>query len=133
MRSASQPMPRNVPDISVVIDCGKCQVRPTVPGLIHTAYADAAAKAGVAIARDAQMTVTIKEYTDRNVATRIVSVLAGPLGFALKDEIKASVVVDGKSIPLKYSQRMPFLGIETVATKLGKVSFKAIAKSHPKE
>lgn len=120
-------MPHSVPDISVVIDCGKCEVRSTVPDLIRTAYAEAAAKAGVVIAGNAPMTVTIKAYTDRSATMRAVSVLAGPLAFTLKDEIKAVAVVDGKPVPLAYAYRLPLWGIEAVATKLGEMSFNAVA------
>lgn len=130
-RPVSQPMPKSVPGISVVIDCGKCQVRPAVPELIRTAYTEAAAKAGVAIAGDTQMAVTIKEYTDRSTAIRAVSLVAGPLAFALKDEIRAVAVVDGKPVPLEYYYRAPFWGIETVARKLGEMSFDAAVKQLP--
>lgn len=131
-RPVSKSMPKSVPSISVVIDCGKCEVRPAVLDLIRTAYADAAAKAGVAIAGNTLMTVTIKEYTDRSMAIRAVSVLAGPLAFALKDEIKAVAMVDGKSVALEYNYRMPFKGIEAVAAKLGELSFDTAAQHIPK-
>lgn len=132
-RPASMPMPNSVPGISVVMDCGQCQVAPAIPDLIRTAYADAAAKAGVAIAGDAQMAVTIKEYKDRSMTIRALSVLAGPLAFSLKDEIKAVALVDGKPVALEYSYRVPFWGIETVATKLGEMSFDAAAKQLSKD
>lgn len=123
----SKPMPLSVPGIAVVIDCGKCEVRSTVPDLIRAEYAESAAKAGVVIADDVPlMTVTIKEYTDRGLAMRAVSMLAGPLAFALKDEMKAIAVVDGKPVSLEYAYRIPFWGIEAVAKKLGEMSFKAV-------
>ena len=125
---APKTLPKSVPSISVVIDCGKCQVQPTVPALIRTGYAAAAAKAGVAIAGDTPITVTIKDYTERGLALRTVSLVAGPLAFALKDEIKAVAVVDGKPLPLEYNSRSPLRGIETVAQRLGEASFEAIVK-----
>lgn len=132
-RSIAKAVPKSVPDISVVIDCGECKVRPAVPDLIRTAYADAAGKAGVAIVGDTPMIVTIKEYKDRSKAIRVASMLAGPLAFALKDEIKAVVVVNGTPVPLESSHRAPFKGINTVATKLGEMSFDAITQQRPKD
>lgn len=124
----SRVLPKSIPPISVVIDCGECQVRPTVPELIRAGYAAAAAKAGVSITGDAQMTLTIKDYTERGLAMRSVSLVAGPLALALKDEIKAVALVDRKQLPLEFHYRIPFLGIETVAQKLGELSFDAVAK-----
>lgn len=124
----SRVLPTSIPPISVVIDCGECQVRPTVSALIRAGYVAAAAKAGVPITGDAQMTLTIKDYSERGLAMRSVSLVAGPLALALKDEIKAVALVDGKQLPLEFHYRIPFLGIETVAQKLGELSFDAIAK-----
>lgn len=127
--NASRALPKSMPAISVVIDCGECQVRPTVPELIRAGYT-AAAKAGVPIKSDTQMTLTIKDYTERGLAIRSVSLVAGPLALALKDEIKAVALVDGIQLPLEFHYRIPFLGIETVAQKLGEQSFDAVARKH---
>ena len=132
-RPITKAIPKSVPDISVVIDCGECKVRPAVPDLIRTAYADAAGKAGVAIVGDAPMIVTIKECTERSQAIRVASMLAGPLAFALKDEIKAVVVVNGTPVPLEISRRAPFKRINAVATKLGEMSFDAVTQQRPKD
>lgn len=121
-------MPKSVPGISVVIDCGKCEVRPSVPEQIRSGYAAAAAKAGVAIARDKQITVTIKDYSERGLAMRSVSVVAGPLAFALKDEIKAVASLNGKQMPLEYHYRNPLRGMDAVAEKVGELSFDAAVK-----
>lgn len=120
-------MPKSIPPMAVVIDCADCQVRPTVPELIRAGYAAAAEKAGVPITGDAPMTLTIKGYTERGLAMRSVSLVAGPLAFALKDEIKAVAMVDEKQLPLEFYYRIPFLGIETAARKLGELSFDAVA------
>lgn len=124
----SRVLPKSVPPISVVTDCGDCQVRPTVSALIRAGYVAAAAKAGVPIRGDAPVTLTIKDYSERGLAMRSVSLVAGPLALALKDEIKAVALVDGKQLPLEFHYRIPFLGIETVAQKLGELSFDAVAK-----
>lgn len=119
---------KSMPPISVVIDCGECQVRPAVPELIRAGYVAAAKKAGVPITGDAQMTLTITGYTERGLAMRSVSLVAGPLAFALKDEIKAVAMVNEKQLPLESYYRIPFLGIETAATKLGEITFDAVAQ-----
>lgn len=121
----SRALPKSVPAISVVFDCGECRVRPTVPELIRVSYATAAARAGIPIANEAHMILTIKDYTERGLAMRSISLVAGPLALALKDEIKAVALVDGKELPLEFHYRMPFLSIETVARKLGEMSFNA--------
>ncbi|QCP54949.1 hypothetical protein FAZ95_32000 [Trinickia violacea] len=119
-----------MPDISIVIDCGSCQVRPTVPEAIHNGYAAAAAKAGVPIAGDTKVTLTIKDYTERGIAERsailVVSLLVPPVSLLLKDEIKADALIDGKQMPLEYHYRVPFRGIEAVAQKLGERTFEAV-------
>jgi hypothetical protein len=120
--------PKSVPGLSVRVDCGDCLVRPNVPALIRGSYAAAADKAGVSIASDTQITLTIKDYTERSPGMRTVSFIAGPLALALKDEIKAVALVDGKPVPLEYHYRIPFLGIETVAQKLGALSFEAVIR-----
>ncbi|BFG80562.1 hypothetical protein PTKU46_85960 [Paraburkholderia terrae] len=125
-------LPKSVPDISVQIDCGKCQVRSTVPESIHRGYAAAAAKAGVEIENERKTTVTIRDYTERGIAVRTISVVASvfvpPLALVLKDEIKADAMVDGKQVQLEYHYRIPFFGIESVAQKLGEQSFYAVNK-----
>ncbi|MDH6148201.1 MULTISPECIES: hypothetical protein [Paraburkholderia] len=133
--TASTALPKSVPDISVLVDCGSCQVRSTVPELIRRGYVEAAAKAGVQVVGDSQTTLTIKDYTERGVAVRsasfVVSLLFPPLAYALtdvKDEIKADALVDGKQVSLEYDYRIPFFGIETVAQKLGERTFQAAVK-----
>lgn len=119
--------PTSVPAITVLIDCGDCEVRPTVPELIRTGYAAAAAKAGVPIDADTQMTLTIRGYAERGLAMRSVSLLAGPAALMLKDEIRAVALIDGLRLPLEYHYRIPLFGIETAAQKLGELSFDAVA------
>ena len=128
--AASRAQLKSVPDISVVIDCGDCQVRSSVPEAIHKGYIAAALKAGVPIAGDAKVTLTIKDYTERGLAERsaifVVSLLVPPVALVLKDEIKADALVDGKRMPLEYHYRVPFRGIEAVAQKLGERTFEAV-------
>lgn len=123
--ATSSTRPKSVPGIAVVIDCGGCQVRPTVEVSVRNGYEAAAAKAGVQVEGDRRVTLTIKDYTERGLVTRAVSFVAGPLAFALKDEIRAVASIDGKQLPLEYHYRNPFQGIEAVAQKLGELSFAA--------
>lgn len=120
-------LPKSVPDISVAIDCGKCEVRPSVPESIRKGYVAAAGKAGVRIEPNARIDVTIKDYTERSLAMRsatfAVSILLPPVALALKDEIKVDALVEGKHVPLEYHYRIPFFGIESVAQKVGELSF----------
>lgn len=124
---ASNALPKSVPALAVVVDCGKCKVRPTVPELIRSSYAAAAAKAGVPIAGDTQMTLTITDYTERGMAIRVASLIVGPPAMILKDEIKAVAVVNGEPLPLKFNRRIPFRGIDSVAQKLGELGFDTAA------
>lgn len=117
-----------MPTISVLVDCGECRVAPKVPELIRASYAAAATKAGIPISSDAQVTLTIKDYAERGLAMRSVSLVAGPLALALKDEIRSVILIDGEQIPLEFHYRIPFFGIETVARKLGELSFDTVAK-----
>ncbi len=130
-KKVSNVLPKSVPALAVVLDCGDCKVRSTVPELIRTSYAAAAAKAGVSIAGDTQVMLTIKDYTERGMATRIVSLIAGPPAMMLKDEIKAVAVVNGEPLPLTFNRRMPFRGIDSVAHELGELSFDAVAHAAP--
>lgn len=123
--STSSTRPKSVPGIAVLIDCGGCQVRSTVEASIRNGYEAAAAKAGVQVEGDRRVTLTIKDYTERGLAIRAVSFVAGPLAFALKDEIRAVASIDGKQLPLEYHYRNPLQGIEAVAQKLGELSFAA--------
>ncbi|MFV8644305.1 hypothetical protein [Ralstonia pseudosolanacearum] len=125
--TTAQARPASVPDIAVLIDCGDCEVRPTVPELIRASYTAAAAKAGVPITGDTRMTLTIRGYSERSFAMRSASLLAGPAALMLKDEIRAVALVDGQRLPLEYHYRIPLFGIETVAQKLGELSFDAVA------
>lgn len=128
VQTTPKALPKSVPGIAVTTDCGKCEVPVEVTELIRTGYAVAAAKAGVPIANDKQITLTIKDYSERSMVVRFGSVVAGPLAFALKDEIKAVAVVDGKRSPLEYNHRNPFQGIKSVAEKMGELSFETVTK-----
>lgn len=126
--TAPKVQPKSVPGLTVMIDCGSCQVRPAVQESIRTGYAAAAAKAGVPIVGDTQATLKITDYTERGLAIRSISFVAGPFAFALKDEIKGVAVVNGKPLPLEYHVRSPFSGIDAVAQKLGELSFDTLVK-----
>lgn len=92
---------------------------------IRASYADAATKAGTPVAQDSELILKITEYHERSIGIRLVSLVAGPLAMALKDEIKAVAMFNGKEVPVEYTYRLPFFGISSVAQHVGELSFEA--------
>jgi hypothetical protein len=106
-----------VPTLKVALDCGKCEVKPTIPGLIVEGYNGAAAKAGHKVSATKEATLVVKEYTARNDAARF---LAG--AFAGKDEIKAELTYQGKTYAVEDYYRNAWLGIDVLAKKIGEMT-----------
>lgn len=115
-----QPTPSvaEVPALKVTVDCGACVVKPTIPSLIVEGYNEAAAKAGRKVSATAVANLTIKEYTARADAARL---LAG--AFAGKDEIKAVIAYQGKTFAVEDYYRNAWLGIDTLAKKIGEMTY----------
>ena len=112
-----------IPSLKVVIDCGSCQVRTNIPSLILDGYKEAAAKSGVFIAPTVDALVTIKKYSDRDDTVRLlVGIFAG------KDEIQAVVTYQSKQFLVEDYYRNAWLGIESLATKIGWMIFEEIKK-----
>lgn len=107
-----------LPVLKVAVDCGACQVKPNIPSLIVEGYNEAAGKAGRKVSASSEATVTIKEYVARGDAARF---LAG--AFAGKDEIKAVISYQGKTYAVEDYYRNAWLGIETLAKKIGEMSY----------
>ncbi|MES2364136.1 MAG: hypothetical protein V4646_20375 [Pseudomonadota bacterium] len=114
---ASGP-PAQVPSIKVTLDCGACQVRPTVPALIMQGYSEAAKNAGAVILPAREATVSIQDYSARSDAGRF---LVG--AFAGKDEIKVLVSNEGKQFSVEDYYRNAWQGIESLALKIGEDVF----------
>jgi hypothetical protein len=110
-----------VPSLKVVLDCGACEVRPTVPGLIQEGYNAAAADAGAKVSTSTEAVLTIKEYADRNDSARF---FAG--AFAGKDAIKATLVSGGKEFTIEDYYRNAWKGIESLAKKIGASAFEEL-------
>lgn len=111
-----------VPNLKVIADCGACQVRPTVAGLIAEGYKEAAMKSGAQVSLNSDAIVTIKEYSDRNDAARfLVGVFAG------KDEIKATVSDQDKKFEVEDYYRNAWFGIESLSKKIGLMIFEKIS------
>lgn len=106
-----------VPSLKVAVDCGKCEVKPTIPSLIVEGYNEAAAKAGHKVSATKEANLVIKEYTARNDAARF---LAGAL--AGKDEIKAVISYQGKTYAVEDYYRNAWLGIDVLAKKIGEMT-----------
>lgn len=107
-----------MPTLKVTVDCGTCTVKPTILGLIVEGYNEAATKAGRKVSATSQASVTIKEYAARGDAARF---LAG--AFAGKDEIKVVIAYEGKTYAVEDYYRNAWLGIDTLAKKIGEMSY----------
>lgn len=107
-----------VPTLKVIVDCGACTVKPTIPSLIVEGYTEAAGKAGRKVSTTKEASLTIKEYTSRNDTARF---LAG--AFAGKDEIKAVIAYQGKTYAVEDYYRNAWLGIDTLAKNIGEMSY----------
>jgi hypothetical protein len=121
-------LPTVMPGLNVIVDCADCKIDPQVGAAIRQAYEASAAKSGVRLDAGTPATFTIKAFTERSGGKRAVSILAGPLAFALKDEIKGVVSFGARQEPIDYTYRNPFLGINSVAKKVGEMSFDAISR-----
>jgi basic membrane lipoprotein Med (substrate-binding protein (PBP1-ABC) superfamily) len=119
--SAPQPATAStaeLPTLKVTLDCGPCVVKPSIPFLIASGYNEAAAKAGRKVTAAKEASLTVKSYVAREDAARF---LAG--AFAGKDEIKAVVTYQGKTYSVEDYYRNAWLGIETLAKKIGEMSY----------
>jgi len=116
--SATSAAPPEVPGLKVVIDCGACKVRDNVPALIGAGYKEAAAGSGVQVAATPEAIVTIKEYAARSDGARF---FAG--AFAGKDLIRADVAYQEKKFTVTDYYRNAWLGIESLAKKIGGMIF----------
>lgn len=112
-----------VPSLQVKSDCGKCKIRNNIASLIIDGYNKAAINAGAKISSKSNAIITIKEYVERGDTERF---LAG--AFAGKDEIKASITYQGKDYFVEDYYRNAWLGIETLATKIGELTFEKMHK-----
>jgi len=107
-----------VPTLKVALDCGPCVVKPAIPSLIAGGYNEAVAKAGRKVSKEKEARLIVKEYVAREDGARF---LAG--AFAGKDEIKAVIVYQGKTYPVEDYYRNAWLGIDTLAKKIGEMAY----------
>jgi hypothetical protein len=117
--SPTKPAPR----LEVVIDCGACEVKDSVVGVIREGYANAAARAGAPQLSGGTATLTVKTYSQRGFGTRF---LIGPLGILFADAIRAELVFEGRTVQVAESARVPFQGIEAVARRLGEKALESL-------
>lgn len=114
---------KELPKIEVVLDCGACQVRTTVAPLIIQSYREKASKVGVSLNQNKVATVTIKAYSARNDAMRFMTgMMSG------KDEIMAVVAYEGRSVVVQEYYQNAFQGIESVAEKIGELTFAELSQ-----
>jgi hypothetical protein len=114
--AAAKPGAKEIPALRVTTDCGACQVRSTVPGLIVVGYNNAAAQAGLKVSSTTEASVVIKEYAARDDTSRFI---AG--AFAGKDEIKAVVSYQGREFMVEDYYRNAWMGIQDLARKIGEM------------
>lgn len=117
-----------VPSLVIKTDCGGCKVNSSVSALIQESYTKKAAQSGMLISKDTQATLTISDYSERNLTMRTVSVIAGPLAIAfdIKDEIVANISFKEKSFTIEYNKVNPFQGIDSVANEIGEMTFEKL-------
>ena len=115
---AASAVVADVPTLKVVLDCGACEVKPNIAGLIVENYTQAAAKAGAKVAATNEATLTIKEYRARGDAARfLVGIFAG------RDEIKAVITYQGKTFAVEDYYSNAWQGIESVAKNIGEMAY----------
>jgi hypothetical protein len=116
-----KPVLREVPGLKVETDCGPCEVRSSIPGLIVEGYTTAAAESGAKPASNEQVTVSIKEYSARDdVARHLVGIFAG------KDEIKATINFQGRTFIVADYYVNAWVGIEHLAREIGRMVFERV-------
>ncbi len=119
-----------IPQLNVVQDCGQCQLKAAIPGLIQAGYRSAAAKDGIQIDTANRATLTITEYSARSNTARM---LAG--AFAGKDEIKSELSYQDSHETVEGYYRNAIFGIDSLAGKIGEMSYQKvlliISNNHP--
>lgn len=125
--SSSSASRMEVPKLILVVDCKDCEVPDDALFLISESYQAAASASGATMARNAEATLTITEYSIRNLAFLM---LAGPLAMAMTDEIKGTISFDGKMYPVEKASRnpIPFSRKESLAKSIGYLTFSTLSR-----
>jgi hypothetical protein len=122
-RAATKPLP----DLRVVIECGQCAVPAHIPGLVLKGYRDTAAQWGFRIIDQDAAVLTIKSYTARPAAERMLfGALAG------KDEIVASLAYAGREFVIEDYFRNAWFGIDSLAEKIGALAYDQMKVFYPR-
>lgn len=126
--SSSNNKKAEVPSLVIKTACGNCKISASIAALIQESYIKKAAQSGMLISKDTQATLTINNYSERNLTMRTVSVIAEPLAIAfdIKDEIVANVSFKEKSFAIEYNKMNPFQGIESVANEIAEMTFEKL-------
>ncbi len=115
---ATSAVVADVPTLKVVLDCGACEVKPNIAGLVIDGYTQAAAKVGAKVSAANEATLTIKEYRARGDAARFfVGIFAG------RDEIKAVITYQGKTFMVEDYYSNAWQGIDSVAKNIGEMAY----------
>ena len=121
--SSPNAAPLIVPSLQVKVDCGACKVKSNITSLIVEGYNKAAIDAGAKVSKKVNAIMIINEYVSRGDTERL---LVG--AFAGKDEIKASITYKGKKYLVEDYYRNAWLGIDTLAKKIGELTFEEMNK-----
>ncbi|TAG50264.1 MAG: hypothetical protein EAZ30_00780 [Betaproteobacteria bacterium] len=127
--SPKSPSAIGVPAISVVLECGKCEVSAEVLDRIRESYRGAAEAAGVLVSATETASLRIELFADRGPSRLIVAAVAGPLAMIFHvDRIKGTLVATGNTeFLIDQTARFPFSTINTVAKEVGESAFVNLA------
>ena len=117
------PRLKVVPSLKVVVDCGPCEVRPNVPGLIADSYSKEAAYEDTPISKDSEAVLKILEYRARNDVAR--HLLGWKVG---ADRIKAVIYFQDRGIIIDKKFLKASTGIEDLARLVGRTAFAKLSR-----
>lgn len=111
------------PRLEVRVDCGDCEIKADLPGLILEGNVAAVARTGARDATSSTATLTIRTYSQRRVGTRF---LVGPLGAFFRNAMQAELVFDGRNMQVYESARAPFQGMDAVVRRIGEKALESL-------
>jgi hypothetical protein len=114
------PAGATAPALSVKTACGDCQVSAEVIAELQRGYVESVQRAGGSIDATSQMNLLITRFSDRGPSRYFMHMIIGPLAIALHvDRIEATIEVNGVASSIEDTARIPFRGINDVASKVG--------------
>lgn len=112
-----------VPSLKVVVDCGPCDVRANVPGLIADSYSKEAAYEDTPVSKDSEAVLKILVYRARN------DFLRHWLGWKIgADRIKAVIYFQDRGIVIDEKFFTGLSGVEDLARLIGRTAFDKLSR-----